>query len=156
MLVLVLEGDGLGDAAYTAAFTRIPGVGEVFWWFFPSTSGVSRPILLFLGSVTGVPHSFLLNFGEIGPLDFDLNVRNDSLVGIHHQIYNSISGLEYNYILVSFQVNDYSLLFVDGIVGTGFSKSEQNHDAVDIDEIGKLFVFYGYSRMYVAKIYRQL
>ncbi|CAG4985680.1 unnamed protein product [Colias eurytheme] len=97
---ILLEGDGLGQVKYNAAFTRIYGAGDIFWWFFPSTSGQSRPILLFLGGITGIPDSFLLNFGGIGPLDFNLNARNTSLV------------------------SDYHLLFVDSLIGTGFSQPE--------------------------------
>ncbi|XP_045532572.1 serine carboxypeptidase-like 51 [Pieris brassicae] len=111
IVTIILEGEGFKNVSYTAAFTRIPTTGEIFWWFFPSKAGVSKPILLFLGSITGLPHSFLLNFGEIGPLDFDLNARNDSLV------------------------NDYSLLFIDGIVGTGFSKPEETQDSINVDKL---------------------
>ncbi|CAK1540402.1 unnamed protein product [Leptosia nina] len=114
---IILERDGFGNTTYTAAFTRFSGLGEIFWWFFPSSSGTNKPIILFLGGVTGLPHTFLLNFGNIGPLDFNLNEREDSLV------------------------TSYNLLFVDGIFGTGFSKSEKSLPIpVNLDDLVKNLV----------------
>ncbi|XP_038214574.1 retinoid-inducible serine carboxypeptidase-like [Zerene cesonia] len=127
---ILLETDGLGQVKYNAAYTRIYGAGDIFWWFFPSTSDQSRPILLFLGGVTGIPDSFLLNFGGIGPLDFNLNTRNTSLV------------------------SDYHLLFVDSLLGTGFSQLEDEQsiltnlsDMVD-NLIYTLQSFYGHNDEY--------
>ncbi|CAK1601205.1 unnamed protein product [Parnassius mnemosyne] len=102
--IIQLEGDGFRDVKHTAAFTRIRGVGDMFWLFYPTVVSIptSRPIIIWLDGITGVPPSFLVNFGMFGPLDVNLNKREDSWV------------------------DDYNLLFVDAPVGTGFSRAEDN------------------------------
>ena len=82
---LVLEGDGLGDLNYTAAFTQIPNVGDIFWWFYPTIAignPHNRPIILWLDGVTGVPPSLLANLGMFGPYDINLNRRQNSWVSL--------------------------------------------------------------------------
>ncbi|CAG9578654.1 unnamed protein product [Danaus chrysippus] len=108
-----LKGENIGNVSYTAAFTRVRGKGDVFWWFYPTLaeSPTKRPLLLWFHGVTGLPPSFLANFGMFGPYDVHLNKRNDSLV------------------------NDYNLLFVDGSIGTGFSTAEsEDRDLPGLDE----------------------
>lgn len=77
-----LDGEGIGTTAYSAAFTRIHDVGDMFWWFYPTTAAARnvRPLLLWLDGATGIPPSLLANFGMIGPYDFNLNTREDSWV----------------------------------------------------------------------------
>lgn len=88
MLVLtfsVLKGEGIGDLNYTAAFTEIPLVGEVFWWFYPTIAignPYNRPIILWLDGVTGVPPSLLANLGMFGPYDVNFDRRQNSWVKI--------------------------------------------------------------------------
>ncbi|CAH2263460.1 retinoid-inducible serine carboxypeptidase-like [Pararge aegeria] len=97
---ILLEG-GIGDVKSTAAFTRIHGHGDMFWWFYPTLadSPTRRPVILWLHGITETPSSFLANFGMFGPYDKNLNRRSDSWV------------------------NEYNLLFVDAPLGTGFSTS---------------------------------
>lgn len=77
-----LEGEGFQGVEQTAAFTRIQGAGDMFWWFYPATfTATTRPIILWLDGVTGLPPSLLANFGMFGPLDFNLNRRTNSWVG---------------------------------------------------------------------------
>ncbi|XP_050347228.1 uncharacterized protein LOC126771405 [Nymphalis io] len=109
-----LEGKGIGDVEYTAAYTRISGQGDMFWWFYPtiSVSPTSRPVLMWLHGATGISPSFLANFGMFGPYDMNLNRRNDSWV------------------------DDYNLLLVDAPLGTGFSASvsRNTNDFPNIDQ----------------------
>ncbi|XP_052739575.1 retinoid-inducible serine carboxypeptidase-like [Bicyclus anynana] len=112
---ILLEGN-LGAVRSTAAFTRIHGHGDMFWWFYPSvaSSPMSRPVLLWLHGVTGIASSYLANFGMFGPYDANFDRRHDSWV------------------------NDYNLLFVDAPLGTGFSSSNwqntSNTDFPGLDE----------------------
>lgn len=79
----VLEGEGVGNLNYTAAFTQIPDVGDIFWWFYPTIAvgnPHNRPIILWLDGVTGVPPSLLANLGMFGPYDINLNRRQNSWV----------------------------------------------------------------------------
>ncbi|XP_047530468.1 retinoid-inducible serine carboxypeptidase-like [Vanessa atalanta] len=109
-----LEGKGIGDVKYTAAYTRISDQGNMFWWFYPtlSASPTSRPVLMWLHGATGTPPSFLANFRMFGPYDNNISRRNDSWV------------------------NDYNLLFVDAPLGTGFSSivSKNTDDFPDIEQ----------------------
>lgn len=77
-----LEGPGYGNTPYRAAFTRINNVGEVFWWFYPSLAfaPLTRPLVVWLDGVTGVPPSLLANLGMIGPHDINLQTRTNSWV----------------------------------------------------------------------------
>lgn len=102
--IIKLEGEGIGDIEYTAAFTRIRGSGDIFWWFYPTLPAVKiiKPIILWVDGVTGVPPSLLANFGMFGPYDFNLNQRSDSWI------------------------NNYNLLFVDAPLGTGFSTAQSD------------------------------
>ncbi|XP_049867855.1 retinoid-inducible serine carboxypeptidase-like [Pectinophora gossypiella] len=103
---VLLEGEGFRDVQQTAAWTRIRGTGDMFWWFYPATAGAqaARPLILWLDGVTGLSPSLLANFGMIGPLDFNLNARNGSWV------------------------EDCNVLFVDAPLGTGFSRANGNND----------------------------
>ncbi|KAL4715372.1 hypothetical protein ACJJTC_015143 [Scirpophaga incertulas] len=94
-----LNGTGFGNVSHKAAFSRIQGSGDMFWWFYPTLAEnpTSRPLLLWLDGVVGLAPSMSANFGMIGPYDFKLKRRNDSWV------------------------NDYNLLFVDAPLGSGFS-----------------------------------
>ncbi|CAG4972060.1 unnamed protein product [Parnassius apollo] len=115
-----LEGDGFIDIEHTAAFTRIRGVGDMFWLFYPTVASIptSRPIILWLDGITGVPPSLLANFGIFGPLDINLNKRENSWV------------------------NDYNLLFVDAPVGTGFSRAEDNTTiSRDLDDTAETLLY---------------
>ncbi|KOB74182.1 Retinoid-inducible serine carboxypeptidase [Operophtera brumata] len=105
--VIGLEENGFGDVTYSAALTRIDGAGDVFWWFYPTTvaAATSKPLLLWLDGVTGLPPSMLANFGMFGPIDFNMNKREDSWV------------------------DEYNLLFIDAPIGTGFS-TPLNSDAI--------------------------
>ncbi|CAH2080287.1 unnamed protein product, partial [Iphiclides podalirius] len=100
--IIQLEGDGFEGIRHSAAFTRIPSFGDMFWLFYPTvaSSPTSRPIILWLDGITGVPPSLLANFGMFGPLDFNLNRREGSWI------------------------EDYNLLFMDAPIGTGFSRAE--------------------------------
>ncbi|XP_045447587.1 retinoid-inducible serine carboxypeptidase-like [Melitaea cinxia] len=109
-----LEGDGIGDVDYTAAFTRVNGQGDMFWWFYPtltssSRQATSRPLLMWLHGATGLSPSFLANFGMFGPYNVNLNRNNESWV------------------------NDYNILLVDAPLGTGFSvkSSDDTNDNID-------------------------
>ncbi|XP_032515528.2 uncharacterized protein LOC116768799 [Danaus plexippus] len=111
--IIELKGENIGNVSYTAAFTRVRGKGDVFWWFYPTLAETptKRPLLLWFHGVTGLPASFLANFGMFGPYDVHLTKRNDSLV------------------------NDYNLLFVDASIGTGFSTAEsEDRDLPSLDE----------------------
>ncbi|KAJ8721620.1 hypothetical protein PYW07_002395 [Mythimna separata] len=103
--VRLLKGEGIGEFDYTAAFTEIPDVGDVFWWFYPTIAignRYNRPIILWLDGVTGVPPSLLANLGMFGPYDINFNRRQDSWI------------------------NRYNLLFIDAPLGTGFSRPLTN------------------------------
>ncbi|XP_026733002.1 serine carboxypeptidase-like 51 [Trichoplusia ni] len=97
--VIRLSGEGIGDSSYTAALTRIHDHGDMFWWFYPTVaaSGTSRPLILWLDGVTGVPPSLSANLGMFGPYDINFNKRENSWV------------------------EQYNLLFIDAPLGTGFS-----------------------------------
>ncbi|KAJ2942671.1 hypothetical protein O0L34_g2142 [Tuta absoluta] len=99
----VLEGEGLGVAT-TAALVKISGTGSMFWMFHPSEaeSPATRPLILWLDGVAGLPPSLLANFGMVGPLDFNMNKRNGSWV------------------------EEFNLLFVDAPLGTGFSSASSD------------------------------
>lgn len=81
-LIPALEGEGFGGVQHRAAFTKIPGSGEMFWWFYPTLAEgpETRPLVLWLDGVVGLPPSLLANFGMLGPFDLSLNRRNDSWV----------------------------------------------------------------------------
>ncbi|KAJ8730911.1 hypothetical protein PYW08_002324 [Mythimna loreyi] len=103
--VRLLKGEGIGEIDYTAAFTEIPLVGEVFWWFYPTIAfgnRYQRPIILWLDGVTGVPPSLWGNLGMFGPYDLNFERRPDSWI------------------------NRYNLLFIDSPIGTGFSSPKTN------------------------------
>ncbi|CAH2108103.1 unnamed protein product [Euphydryas editha] len=109
-----LDGDGIGDTEYTAAFTRINGQGDMFWWFYPTLADggrqpTSRPLLMWLHGATGLSPSFLANFGMFGPYDVNMNKNNESWV------------------------NDYNILLVDAPLGTGFSVKSSDNANDDID-----------------------
>ncbi|CAH0692929.1 unnamed protein product [Chilo suppressalis] len=101
---IVLEGNGFGDIRHQAAFTRIAGSGDIFWWFYPTLAEdpTLKPIVLWLDGVTGLPPSLLANFGMFGPFDFNLNRRNNSWI------------------------DEFNLLFMDGPIGSGFSTVADN------------------------------
>ncbi|CAD0199722.1 unnamed protein product [Chrysodeixis includens] len=94
-----LQGEGIGDLTYTAALTRIHDHGDMFWWFYPTVAaaGTTRPLILWLDGVTGVPPSLSANLGMFGPYDMNFNTRENSWV------------------------DQYNLLFIDAPLGTGFS-----------------------------------
>ncbi|XP_059049636.1 uncharacterized protein LOC131844708 [Achroia grisella] len=129
---ILLEEDGLGHVRYNAALTRIHDVGNIFWWFYPTTRAAptTRPIILWLDGVTGLPPSLLANFGMFGPLDINMNIRNDSWV------------------------NSYNLLFVDSPLGTGFSTADENSEiptTLEQNSQQLLYVldsFYRYNSLY--------
>ncbi|KPJ06964.1 Facilitated trehalose transporter Tret1 [Papilio machaon] len=52
-----LQGIGFNGFKHTAAFTRISGVGDLFWLFWPSLvdDSTTRPLIVWLDGVTGVP-----------------------------------------------------------------------------------------------------
>ncbi|XP_052754686.1 uncharacterized protein LOC113520990 isoform X2 [Galleria mellonella] len=102
---ILLEENALGTIPYNAAFTRIRGAGDIFWWFYPTTRSdpSSQPLILWLDGVTGIPPSLLANFGMFGPYDLNMNERTNSWV------------------------DNYNLLFVDAPLGTGFSKAERDN-----------------------------
>lgn len=83
-IIAALEENGFGDVTYSAALTRIDEGGDVFWWFYPTTAAAatSKPLLLWLDGVTGLPPSLLANFGMFGPIDFNMNKREDSWVNL--------------------------------------------------------------------------
>lgn len=92
------------------AFTKIPGVGNMFWWFHHTRAlGFTHdhPIILWLDGVTGIPPSLLANFGMFGMYDINLERRPDSWI------------------------NRYNLLFIDAPLGRGFSHP------ISIDKIPK-------------------
>ncbi|XP_013187348.1 uncharacterized protein LOC106132467 [Amyelois transitella] len=103
--VIDLEGEGFDGVSHSAGFTSIQGTGDLFWLFYPTTnfSSTNRPIILFLDGVTGIPPSLWANFGMFGPLDINLNRREDSWV------------------------DSYNLLFFDAPMGTGFSTIEREN-----------------------------
>ncbi|XP_035433944.2 retinoid-inducible serine carboxypeptidase-like [Spodoptera frugiperda] len=81
-------------------FTKIPGVGNMFWWFHHTKAlGFTHdhPVILWLDGVTGIPPSLLANFGMFGRYDINLVERPNSWV------------------------NRYNLLFIDAPLGRGFS-----------------------------------
>lgn len=80
----MLEGKGLGGVQQTAGLTRLGRAGDMFWWFFPTlaSAGILRPVVLWLDGVTDLPPSAFANFGMFGPLDFNLQTRNDSWVSV--------------------------------------------------------------------------
>ncbi|XP_048480638.1 retinoid-inducible serine carboxypeptidase-like [Plutella xylostella] len=90
---------GYGDIKQHAAFVPIRDVGEMFYWYYPTTeTSYPRPLIVWLHGVTDVPPSLAANIGAFGPYDRHLNRRNDSWV------------------------EDYNLLFIDAPLGTGFSR----------------------------------
>ncbi|XP_053612515.1 uncharacterized protein LOC128676434 [Plodia interpunctella] len=101
--IIDLEGEGFEGVSQYAGFTEISGTGNVFWLFYPTItfSPTNRPIILFLDGVIGIPPSLWANFGMFGPLDINLNIREDSWV------------------------NSFNLLFVDAPMGTGFSNVQR-------------------------------
>uniref|UniRef100_A0A2A4K3U2 Uncharacterized protein n=1 Tax=Heliothis virescens TaxID=7102 RepID=A0A2A4K3U2_HELVI len=112
-----LKGEGFGDAQFTAAFTKIRDVGDIFWWFYPTTAarvGHKKPLILWLDGVTGIPPSLLANLGMIGPYDINSNKRENSWV------------------------DRYNLLFIDAPLGTGFSVPVNNNQIpTNVDENAK-------------------
>ncbi|KAG7306424.1 hypothetical protein JYU34_009057 [Plutella xylostella] len=90
---------GYGDIKQHAAFVPIRDVGEMFYWYYPTTeTSYPRPLIVWLHGVTDVPPSLAANIGAFGPYDRHLNRRNDSWV------------------------EDYNLLFIDAPLGSGFSR----------------------------------
>ncbi|XP_072938871.1 uncharacterized protein [Epargyreus clarus] len=106
-----LEGDGLGDVEFTAAYTRIRNTGDIFWWFYPTTATnkTTQPVILWLDGVTGLPPSLFANFMMFGPYDVNLNRRSNSWI------------------------NSYNLLFVDSPLGTGFSTAHDGRIPNDLN-----------------------
>ncbi|KAM3964303.1 uncharacterized protein ACR2FA_001796 [Aphomia sociella] len=129
---VLLEENSLGNVPFNAAFTRIRDTGDMFWWFYPTTrsAAASRPLILWLDGVTGIPPSLLANFGMFGPYDFNMNRRTNSWV------------------------DEYNLLFVDAPLGTGFSKPESDNEIPrTLEENGDhllhmLQSFYGHNSNY--------
>lgn len=82
MVLLDLDGEGIGDLPQKFAFARLRRGAHTFWWHYPSTQEApeSRPIILWLDGILGLPPSLLANFGMFGPYDFNLNRRQDSWV----------------------------------------------------------------------------
>ncbi|KAG6456650.1 hypothetical protein O3G_MSEX009847 [Manduca sexta] len=117
--VTELSGDGLGDIPYTAAYTNIRGAGNMFWWFYPTTSPrrSTTPLIVWLDGVTGVPPSLLANFGMFGPYDINMNVRNESWV------------------------EQYSLLFIDSPLGTGYSTLEDGNISTNLDQMTNHLIY---------------
>ncbi|XP_014369392.2 retinoid-inducible serine carboxypeptidase-like [Papilio machaon] len=100
-----LQGIGFNGFKHTAAFTRILGVGDLFWLFWPSLAddSTTRPLIVWLDGVTGVPPSLRANFEMFGPFGTNLR-RQDSWV------------------------NYFNLLLIDAPVGTGYSKAEDENN----------------------------
>ncbi|XP_068632773.1 retinoid-inducible serine carboxypeptidase-like [Battus philenor] len=97
-----LEGKGFDGIDHTAAFTRISGVGDIFWLFWPTLASdpTTRPLILWLDGVTGVSPSLRTNFEYAGPIDTDITRVEESWS------------------------NYFNLLLVDSPVGTGYSRAE--------------------------------
>lgn len=111
--VIELEGDGIGTLTYRAAFTRLHDIGDVFWWFYPTTlaAPLTRPLVVWLDGTTGVPPSLLANIGMIGPYDVNFERRNGSWV------------------------EQCNLLFIDAPIGVGYSTpSDTSQIPMNIDE----------------------
>ncbi|XP_013142909.1 PREDICTED: retinoid-inducible serine carboxypeptidase-like [Papilio polytes] len=100
-----LKGKGFSNVAHTVAFTKISGVGELFWLFWPSLAEYSpnQPLIVWLDGVTGVPPSLRANFEMFGP--FGTNLRRQE------------SWIQY-----------FNLLLIDAPVGTGYSKAEDENN----------------------------
>jgi serine carboxypeptidase 1 len=87
-------------------FVEVRPGAQMFWWLHYTLANVTdyteRPLIIWLQGGPGGSSTAYGNFEIMGPLDLDLNERNETWV------------------------NNYNVLYVDNPVGTGFSYVEHN------------------------------
>ncbi|KAF2898897.1 hypothetical protein ILUMI_07280 [Ignelater luminosus] len=100
------KGFGPGEQDY--GYVEVRPQAHMFWWLYETTANVTsitnKPLVIWLQGGPGSSSTGLGNFGELGPLDENLQLRNYSWV------------------------QDVNVLFIDNPVGVGFSYVE-NHSA---------------------------
>ncbi|XP_023311819.1 retinoid-inducible serine carboxypeptidase-like [Anoplophora glabripennis] len=92
--------EGFGPTDQEWGFVTVRENAHIFWWLHYTTAdapAVERPLVIWLQGGPGGSSTGFGNFGELGPLDENLNVRNTSWD------------------------RDVNVLFVDNPVGTGYS-----------------------------------
>ncbi|KAJ8912449.1 hypothetical protein NQ315_002815 [Exocentrus adspersus] len=92
---------GFGPTDQDWGFVTVRESAHIFWWLHYTTAVVNnvvdRPLIIWLQGGPGGSSTGFGNFGELGPLDENLNTRDTSWV------------------------RDANILFVDNPVGSGFS-----------------------------------
>lgn len=95
-----------------------PGA-EMFWWLYYTPESINapsvgKPLVMWLQGGPGASSTGFGNFGEIGPLDSNLKIRNQSWL------------------------NHANLLFIDNPVGTGYSYvTDDSAYVTDNEQIAK-------------------
>ncbi|KAI0510024.1 hypothetical protein KFK09_010624 [Dendrobium nobile] len=111
----LLNSGGTKDGSEQWGYVEVRPKAHMFWWLYLSPNRVENgstpwPTVLWLQGGPGVSGVGVGNFGEIGPLDTNLNPRNSTWL------------------------QKANLLFVDNPVGTGYSYVEDSNSYVTTDE----------------------
>ncbi|XP_034941925.1 retinoid-inducible serine carboxypeptidase-like [Chelonus insularis] len=102
------KGFGRGEQEW--GYVTVRENAHMFWWLYyvnpldqsKDFNVFSKPLIIWLQGGPGASSTGYGNFEELGPLDIDLNQRNNTWV------------------------NDYNVLFIDNPVGSGFSYVEDD------------------------------
>ncbi|KAK9879090.1 hypothetical protein WA026_003904 [Henosepilachna vigintioctopunctata] len=101
---IVFGKKGFGPTDQEWDYVTVRKGAHMFWWLHYTTAKVddptSKPLVIWLQGGPGSASTGYGNFGELGPLDEYLNVRDTAWT------------------------NDYNVLFVDNPVGTGYSYTD--------------------------------
>lgn len=97
---------GFGPGEQEWGFETVRPGANMFWWLYYTTADVTdyteRPLVIWLQGGPGASSTGFGNFEELGPLDSDLNPRENSWV------------------------KNANVMFIDNPVGTGFSYVDSN------------------------------
>nr|XP_015839909.1 PREDICTED: uncharacterized protein LOC664192 [Tribolium castaneum] len=120
-ITATLARKGFGPTDQEWGFVDVREGAHMFWWLHKTAANVDKytdkPLVVWLQGGPGASSTGYGNFGELGPLDADLNPRNTTWI------------------------NDYNVLFVDNPVGTGYSYvNDSKYFATNNSQIASDFV----------------